>query len=514
MLSENQQLKNSTYFWPMQNRNYKLLIYFIAGVIAITLAIQVYWNYKNYQSAKQQLVNETQISLDNAVDDYYSILAKKNTVGFVLKNNTQVDESSTALDSLFSKIDISNKGFKGLDSLKRNSIKSITIHKGVNRDSFTSAANEHNNSKMQIFSGTEGEENEKADSLLHKWTSLTSRIVISINEDTLQIDKVDSLIKNQLTRKNIEVDYGFIYTQKDSVIQQINPQINKIALLSTTAKSTWLPGGSKLELFFTNETFTILKRNLVGILLSTLLIAAVIACLLFLLRIINRQKQLAEVKNDLISNITHEFKTPIATIGVALEGISNFNVENDPAKTKKYVQTSTVQLDKLNTMVEKLLETATLDGDDLQLNKEEVSIAELLQTLIKKHQSLAPQKEFTFESLGENIYIYADIFHLENALNNILDNAVKYGGNLIKVAVEAKNREILIKIADNGNELNSAQAKQIFEKFYRVPKGNTHNIKGFGIGLYYTKKIIEKHGGTISVVINSNTNFIITIPNA
>ena len=498
----------------MQNRNYKSLIYFIAGVIAITLAIQVYWNYKNYQSAKQQLVNEAQISLDNAVDDYYSILAKKNTVGFILKNDTEADESSAVLDTLFSKIDISNKGFKGLDSLKRNSIKSITIHKGVNRDSFTNAANENNISKMQSFTSRIGEEKDKEDSLLHKWTSLTSRIVISINEDTLQIDKMDSLIKNQLARKNIEVDYGFIYTQKDSVIQQINPHINKIALLSTTAKSTWLPRDSKLELFFNNETFTILKRNLVGILLSTLLIAAVIACLLFLLRIINRQKQLAEVKNDLISNITHEFKTPIATIGVALEGISNFNTENDPAKTKKYVQTSTLQLGKLNTMVEKLLETATLDGDDLQLNKEEVSVIELLHTLIKKHQSLAPQKEFIFESLRENIWINADIFHLENALNNILDNAVKYGGNLIKVAVEAKNREILIKIADNGNELNSAQAKQIFEKFYRVPKGNTHNVKGFGIGLYYTKKIIEKHGGTISVVINGNTNFIITIPNA
>ena len=479
----------------MQNRNYKLLIYFIAGVITITLAIQVYWNYKNYQAGKQQLINEVQISLDNAVDAYYSLQAKNNTLGFVLRNKD-------SLGNVFKNINLKT-GFKNLDSLKTNNIHKISIFKGIKADSLADAEY------------TKHLDEEK-DSLvkLKNWTSLTSKIVISIQEDTLNINRLDSLLNVEFTRKNLGIDYGFTFFSKDSINQSINPEIDKKGVLTTASHSTFLPNRSKLELFFTNETFTILKRNLVGILLSTLLIAAVIACLLFLLRIINKQKQLAEVKNDLISNITHEFKTPIATIGVALEGISNFNTENDPAKTKKYVQTSTLQLGKLNTMVEKLLETATLDGGDLQLNKEEVSVVELLQILIKKHQSLAPQKEFTFESLRENIWINADIFHLENALNNILDNAVKYGGNRIKVAVEAKNREILIKIADNGNELNSAQAKQIFEKFYRVPKGNTHNVKGFGIGLYYTKKIIEKHGGTISVAINGNTNFIITIPNA
>ena len=106
----------------------------------------------------------------------------------------------------------------------------------------------------------------------------------------------------------------------------------------------------------------------------------------------------------------------------------------------------------------------------------------------------------------------ADPFHLENALNNILDNAVKYGGEKINILISSENEKLVISIADSGHGLGKSEAAQVFEKFYRVPKGNTHDVKGFGIGLYYTKKIIEKHGGSISVEIRKHTNFIIELP--
>ncbi|KKK70413.1 hypothetical protein LCGC14_2924240, partial [marine sediment metagenome] len=131
-----------------------------------------------------------------------------------------------------------------------------------------------------------------------------------------------------------------------------------------------------------------------------------------------------------------------------------------------------------------------------------------------KHQYLAPQKNFIMEKSSESLALFADAFHLENALNNIFDNAVKYGGNHIKTALKVKNRAILIQIEDNGTDLTATQSRQVFEKFYRVPQGNTHDVKGFGIGLYYTKKIIEKHGGTITVETNGKTTFIITLPHA
>jgi len=284
--------------------------------------------------------------------------------------------------------------------------------------------------------------------------------------------------------------------------------------LQTDTKSRFLPKGTFLTILFTNTTKAILYRILGGILISTLLVLTVISCLFYLLKIIKHQKQLAEVKNDLISNITHEFKTPIATIGVALESINSFNVIDDKEKTKAYINMSSKQLDKLNIMVEKLLETATLDSDNLELNKESIDIVELLNTLVNRYKIQFPEKEFNTSLKVENLCISVDIFHFENALNNILDNATKYGGAIIFIDLVPKETSIKLLISDNGNTLSKANKDRIFEKFYRVPKGNTHDVKGFGIGLYYTKTIIDKHNGSISLELNKNlTTFKITLPN-
>ena len=208
---------------------------------------------------------------------------------------------------------------------------------------------------------------------------------------------------------------------------------------------------------------------------------------------------MAEVKNDLISNITHEFKTPIATIGVALESISNFNGIDDKAKTKKYINMSSEQLNKLNIMVEKLLETATLDSDSLELNREVVDVVALLKDLTHRYRVHFPEKEFNISLKVESLEAKVDLFHFENALNNILDNAVKYGGPIISVDLIPKQHSFEVLISDSGNTLSKTNKDRIFEKFYRVPKGNTHDVKGFGIGLYYTKTIIDKHGGSIDL---------------
>jgi len=319
-------------------------------------------------------------------------------------------------------------------------------------------------------------------------------------------------IDEQLATKNIHFEYAYILRKDKKETQKFNTGIVDDNILNTSSNSAYLPKNSSFNFYFPNVTTTVLQRNILGIILSALLVAAVIGCLFFLLKIINRQKQLAELKNDLISNITHEFKTPISTVKVALEGIENFNKENDAVKTKNYLQISNNQLDKLQVMVEKLLETASLDGNNLMLKKEEVPLVRMLSDLIERHQNLARDKKFSISAEEHEILLMADPFHLENALNNILDNAVKYGGDKIQVVVSSEKELVKIKVSDNGNSLTTPQAEQIFDKFYRVPKGNTHDVKGFGIGLFYTKNIIEKHSGSIELLLNNKTNFHITIP--
>lgn len=505
----------------MRKGSYQSIIYFIASVIMITLAIQVYWNYKNYRTGKQQLINEVQISLDNAVDEYFTELAKESTV-FIMTD--RMLSETVKREETFKNRRIAFQNFTRIDSFDLNKDVKISVVK----DSATQ--NIHilkgpNLSKEEILKYqsdlmshlVKHEEDNKSynkDSINDVFKSLASKAIISIAQDSLNLSRIDTLVFRELSRKNINIDYGLKYTNSLREKKEINTRIVKSAVLQTTSKSSFLPEISTLELFFVNEKLTIFKKNLVGILLSFILLSAVIASLLFLLRIINKQKQLAELKNDLISNITHEFKTPIATINAALEGIQNFNPENDPEKTKKYVEMSSNQLYKLNIMVEKILETATLDSDKLQLDLEDVDIISLIKSISQKHKNNTPNKSITFTSSHSNMVTSLDVFHFENAINNIIDNAIKYGGSIIGISIKKTSNHITIEITDNGSELTKAHKDRIFEKFYRVPKGNTHNIKGFGIGLFYTKIIVEKHNGVVQLILDKGlTNFKITLPN-
>ncbi|WP_343911725.1 HAMP domain-containing sensor histidine kinase [Aquimarina litoralis] len=482
------------------------------------MSIQIYWNFKNYVAGKQQLINEVQISLDNAVDQYYTDLAERNTIGF---SSDSSDISSffkqSGFNNLLKKIDSDSVDFKSYTFSEGLDHSDIKIYRGFSVDSMDRLEynnHHHSNDTINILEFDTLAIPKNLTSQKKAFEQLTSKIIISINEDSLKLKVLDTMIAGQLKRKKIDISYGVTFQDKQGVSYEFNSDIINQSDLKTKTKSSYLPRGSSLEMSFTNTTLPILKKNLIGIVLSFLLVAAVIGCLLYLLRIINHQKQLAELKNDLISNITHEFKTPIATISAALEGIQNFNTENDPQKTKKYVEMSSVQLGKLNTMVEKILETATLNSEELELNLEEINLVDLTQSIVSRYQANTSEKEIHFDSSHNNIWKKVDPFHFENALNNIIDNAIKYGGDHIEVALQNTNPNIILEIKDNGTSLTKSQKDRIFEKFYRVPKGNTHDVKGFGIGLFYTKTIIEKHEGTIALLLDQgHTNFKITLPN-
>ncbi len=546
----------------MNDKKYQYTLYLIIAVIIATIGLQGYWNYKNYQLNKQQLITDVQTSLDKAVDNYYSNLAQETTMGLRLSSHKNRSKKSTVHDRL-RVLKNNDSSYTTIDSINANEIQSITViqevdHDQLKKNRFTSIwMTDSINPRHKRFKEYDSIfRKAKGDSVLIKSTKnsfpnlssdttrtfrfsslnldstksnnpfeiLTSKIILSLNKDSLDVKKVDSLFQSDLKTKKINLTYHINYNKPKEIFPSFFlKQENKKATiadsiktekkLSVISKSTFLPKGSELKVNFSNANWVALKRGISAILISLLLILAVISCLFFLLKIIKNQKQLAEVKNDLISNITHEFKTPIATIGVALESINNFNVIEDKAKTKRYVDMSSNQLSKLNLMVEKLLETATLDSESLKFNKEKVDISNLLYTLNNRYKAQYPEKTFINEIEKDSLIINADPFHFENALNNILDNAVKYGGSTIFISLKKQKSSIEIKISDTGNTLKNEIKHRIFEKFYRVPKGNTHDIKGYGIGLYYTKTIINKHAGSIALDLRDKlTTFQINIP--
>lgn len=481
-------------------------------MIVATLCIQLYWNYKNYQVGKQQLINDVQTSLDNAVDGYYTQLAKTNSFGWFRENmppppDHKHDTTNVLTDSMHIK---RKNGKRMFDMRIKNIPERYERFKSHNGDStnisLTIIDTIVPNIEKAAFMGL-------LDSIRNPVESLSSRIIISFTEDTLSLKKIDSLLLSELMRKNIDIDYGLTHKGFLQQSTTLRPEIIEKARLSTSTKSPYFFYDNSLTIHFSNITLAVLKKNLLGVLLSFLLVAGVVACLLYLLQVIKKQKQLSEVKNDLISNITHEFKTPIATIGVAMEAISSFQEEKVSEQTRRYAEISTEQVQKLNVMVEKLLETASLDSEQLELNLESNNLVELLRSAVASEAITTAEKKIEFNTSDEDIPYFIDVFHFENAINNIMDNAIKYGGDKIKVSIQQKPKEVEIDISDSGNSLTEANKKQIFEKFYRIPKGNTHDVKGFGIGLYYTKKIIEKHKGSISLSTNGHTTFRITLPN-
>ena len=195
--------------------------------------------------------------------------------------------------------------------------------------------------------------------------------------------------------------------------------------------------------------------------------------------------------------------------------MKNFNALDDKVKAEKYISIANSQVANLNVMVEKILETAALTHQQLALNKQPIVVAELIALVIANYKISAPEKTINFKNNIGDAVLNLDKFHFGNAIGNIIDNALKYGGKTIDVEMSSIKNTVEIVIKDSGNGIPRNQKDKVFEQFYRIPTGNTHNVKGFGIGLYYTKNIIEKHGGSISIVYDAKnaTLFKIILPN-
>lgn len=503
----------------MNTQKYNWILYLISATIVITIVVQLYWNYNNYLDNKQRVRNEIQTSLDISLEEYYGNLGRDNFFAIFSADSIKTGESlfqhfmSDDKDSSKSKFRISSIEIKtdNPDEYRQmpTLLDSIIFKDSLFTASFTSKHRySPDNMIKRPFKVIRGKR--ETDSL--KVLKGIQSVVIALTNDGINFDQLDSIFNNQLDKKGIDTFHYLALFERDSLMGASGFK-NDVLTLYADSRSTFLRPDQSLRAYYKDPTIAALKKSSTGILLSLLLSLMVIVSLFYLLKIIRKQKELAEIKNDLISNITHEFKTPIATVSTAIEAIENFNVLDDKEKTQKYLSMSSVQLKKLHQMVEKLLETATLDSEKLILKKEPVDLVDLVSRITKKHEILT-DKKISYSSNIDSKIQHIDLFHFENAISNLVDNAIKYGGDHIEININSILSSTEISIADDGKGIEKNQQERIFDKFYRIPKGNRHDVKGFGIGLYYTKKIVEKHSGTISLNSHSGaTLFKINLPN-
>lgn len=272
------------------------------------------------------------------------------------------------------------------------------------------------------------------------------------------------------------------------------------------------------ELKLGNSFLYFLRKLILPLLFSLFLIGVTIASFLILYRNLKQQQRLALLKNDFISNITHELKTPIATVTVALEALQNFNAANDPAKTASYLDMSQQELKRLSLLVDKVLRVSMFENSKVELKREQVDLVNLMQEVMA---SMRLQFEKTGTKVGLHLQggdfvVSADRLHLLSVVYNLFDNAMKYCKVTprIDVYLTAQTNAVDLRFVDNGIGIPASYQDKVFEKFFRVPTGDIHDVKGYGLGLSYVAHIIREHNGKISLqsVEGKGSTFIIQLP--
>lgn len=259
-----------------------------------------------------------------------------------------------------------------------------------------------------------------------------------------------------------------------------------------------------------------LKHILIGVLLSILLVVTLFYLFYKLYGIITSQKRLDMMKTDFINNMTHEFKTPIATVSLALESIQNFGVRNQPEKMDEYLDIAQGELKKVNSMIEMVLNISK--DSSFALKKTATNIPSLIEQSIEHMKTIAETHQAQFDVNVENEIptILIDSFHMNNVFVNLIDNSFKYKREepVITIKISSNENFVNVHYRDNGKGINEQYLPFIFDNFFRVPSGNIHNVKGFGVGLSYVSKIIREHHGTITVnsEVDQFTEFFISLP--
>ena len=343
-------------------------------------------------------------------------------------------------------------------------------------------------------------------------------------EERINKDFLDSLINIELEKKGINTlfEFAVFNSARNSMIMQKTgkypEKLLKYGFVFTLFPNDIITNPNYLIVFFPNEKRFIISQMWVLLLVSAVLIIIIIVSFALTITTIFRQKKLSKMKNDFINNMTHEFKTPISTVSLACEALSDTDLKKSEQLYSNYIKIISEENNRLGVIAEKILQTAILEKGQLNLKKEEIDVNEIISDVVKNIKIQVEIKDGKIETFynAESEKIVADKIHITNVFYNLLDNANKYSPKKpeIKVTTENSTKGIIIKTEDNGIGISKANQKKIFDKLYRVPTGDVHDFKGYGLGLSYVKKIIEKHGGKISVEseLTNGSKFTIFLP--
>lgn len=326
----------------------------------------------------------------------------------------------------------------------------------------------------------------------------------------LRIADMDSLFRLSLRRKGINLEVASVLSvDSDNKLVAGDARLRSAAGLDSITVCYNLLSGESYVAYFSPPDKYIFDR-MKGIVLSTAAIILLIAmAFMYLFHTVSRLRTIEEMKDDFVGNMTHELKTPISIAYSANDALLNYDTANDPEKKEAYLTIAMKQLKRLGELVENILAMSMERRKTMTLKPEKIDLPELVEE-IAEAQRMRGDKEIAIDvQSAERVAVTADKTHLANVLNNLIDNAIKYSGESVAIAIKIAPDSI--EVADNGIGIPAKSLPYIFDKFYRVPHGNRQDVRGYGIGLYYVKHILEKMEWTISVKSQEGHGTVFTI---
>lgn len=369
--------------------------------------------------------------------------------------------------------------------------------------------NRYVSKKHPLVMEDKGNDDESVTSMMttHLVPMLQRTLHESLNElSKPNISVYDSLLVSGLRRNGIEPPYRLLLRAKGKAVGERGTEgyqpgsgskTYTLLLYGRSGKD-----GMLYELTIEPQTKAVL-RQMAGILCTSATIMAVLAVAFwYLIYIMMRQKTLDEMKSDFTNNITHELKTPIAVAFAANDALLNYGFLNDPKKSREYIGISQEQLQRLREMVEQILSMSMERRKAMRLDMQDVRVKDAVDALVAQHRLKADkQVAFSVDIKPVGLTVKADPMHFTNIVSNLIDNSVKYSKNQVSISLKACREDgaVVFAVTDNGIGIPKSKQKYIFDRFYRVADGNRYTVKGYGLGLFYVKSLMEKMGGTAAV---------------
>jgi two-component system phosphate regulon sensor histidine kinase PhoR len=459
-------------------------------IIGITM-FQAFWLHNSYEREKRTLEIRSTMMFRETVYKLQASKLKLDSLSFDSTSGKQF-----ASEAVFDKAIrfLPRQKMIGLMNVLKEKAKDSSAEKNVFA---TEQKLIHGEKKQRGFPRAEHVRNNRLMQFLYEVDSL---------QDSVKLKDVETAFATRMQQQNMDVPfcvYKVIKTEKDE------PSFNEVIVGFSN------PVAYKMELG--NIVPYLFRRINIPILLSLFIVGFTIFSFVLLYKNMLKQKRLADIKNEFISNITHELKTPIATVSVAIEALRNFNASMDTQRSKEYLDISANELQRLSLLVDKVLKLSMFENKGIDLKYEPLNMQSLIQEVASSMRLQFEKKNAAVSISAEgDSTLEGDRLHLVSVIFNLLDNALKYSYDNPRInitTIDSDNKLSLI-ISDDGIGIPPEYREKVFEKFFRVPTGNLHNAKGYGLGLSYVAQVVKKHKGTIKVepLEGGGSKFVIVLP--